>query len=140
TPARLADPTCLRWLRRPCGRQTRPGRNSDSRSEFLDFRKDRFRIRRHLRVFGDPLVSDHAAEVEDEHGSLGDALQAEAPEAIVLDPVGLADGPVPIPEQRIVEAVLLLEDPMTVMAVRSDAYHLRPHRLKAAEGAARAAQ
>src|SRR5205823_15066430 len=69
-----------------------------------------------------------------------DTPQAEGTEAVVLHAIRLAHGPVPVAQERVVDPVLLLEDPMAVVAVRADAEHLRPDRLQVAEGVPQRAQ
>src|SRR5437899_4548031 len=109
----------------PCATRRKSGSTSISRRELPDRLEDLRVVRWHARVFRDPLVSDDALPVEDEDGALRHARQTETPEAVVEDAVRLAHGPVPVAEERVVDAVLLLEDAMAVMAVRADAEHLR---------------
>src|SRR5437870_13915739 len=80
---------------------------------------------RDLRVLRDPLVPDDPVRVEHEDRSFRHALEAETSEAIVEHPVRRADLLVLAAEQRVVEAVLFLEDALVVVTVRADAEHLR---------------
>src|SRR2546426_3362059 len=120
----------LRWKSPRCGRQDRSGRTSGSRHVLLDFLEDSLVIRRDFRIFRDPLVPDDPIGIQHEHGSLRHAVEAERSEALVEHPIRGADRLVPIAEQRIVEAVLFLEDPMAVVAVRTDPGKLRTPLLK----------
>src|SRR2546423_15401343 len=125
---------------RPCGRRTKASGTSASPGELLYFVQDFLRVGRDLRIFRHPLVPDDAASVQDEHGPLCDPFEPDAAKAVVLNPVGPADRSVPIAQERIVETILFLEDPVTVMAVRADPEHLRPHLLEVAEGIPEGAQ
>jgi len=61
-------------------------------------------------------------------------LQAEATEPVVLHAIRFAHAPVPVAQQRIVDPILFLEHPVTVVAVRADPEHLGAVRLDRAEG------
>src|SRR2546427_3223600 len=126
----------LRWKSPRCGRRNRSGRTSGSRHVLLDFFEDSLVIRRDFRIFRDPLVPDDPVGIEHEDGSLRHLLEAEPAEALVEHPVRGADRFVPIAQQGIVEAVLVLEDAMAVVAVRADPEHLRSPLLEVSHRAA----
>src|SRR5881397_1640238 len=135
----MATPS-LRWNSPRCKRRNRSRRISGSRHVLLDFLEDSVVVRRDFRIFRDPLVPNDPVGIQQEHGALRHALQTKRSEALVEHPVRRADGLVPIAEQRIVEAVLLLEDPMAVVAVRTDPEHLRAPLLKVSHRVAQRAE
>src|SRR5467141_4746673 len=96
TRARLAAPSYHRRTRRRSGRRRKPERSWDSPRKFPDFLENLLVIRRDFRVFRNPFVPDGPRCVEDEHRAFRDAVEAEAPERIVLDSVRLAHGPIPV--------------------------------------------
>src|SRR5437867_1014838 len=135
----MATPS-LRWNSPRCERRNRSGRTSGSRHVLLDFFEDALVIRRDFRIFCDPLVPDDPVGIQHEDGSLRHPVEAEPAEALVEHPVRGADRLVPIAQQRIVEAVLFLEDAMAVVAVRADPEHLRTPLLKVSHRVAHRAE
>src|SRR2546425_9201003 len=99
----------LPWKFKKSRGQARSRCPSGSRHLLLDFLEDSLVVRRDFRIFRAPLVADDPACIQHEHGSLRHAVEAERSEAIVEHPIRGADRLVPITEQRIVEAGLLLE-------------------------------